>query len=88
MLVQYQTINGLSAGTALLIVNGGTDRPDVVIWGESAENLRERLVEYLETPAGGPTALSYWRQVGDLRFRFAMVPDPDERRRVLEDVMN
>jgi hypothetical protein len=72
----------------LLLVHGGAQKPETIVWGESADNLRERLLEYLRTPPGGPTIISHWRGRGELRFRCAAVEDPSERSSALEQLIS
>lgn len=68
----------------LLIIDGGVDRPETILWGECSDDLRGRLLEYLEEPAGGSGMIAYWKGKAALRFRVATIPDPVERVRVLD----
>ena len=67
----------------VLVIRGGAEVPETVVWGECSENLRGTITSYLDAPAGSPGFLSYWRGRGTLRFRTALIEDADERVRVL-----
>lgn len=71
----------------LLLIHGGAGKPETIVWGEDADNVRDRLIEYLQTPAGGATIISYWRGRGELRFRAAASTDPGEREAALEQLI-
>lgn len=71
----------------LLLIHGGAGKPETIVWGEDADNVRDRLIEYLQTPVGGPTIISYWRGRGELRFRAAASADPEEREAALEHLI-
>jgi CBS domain-containing protein len=59
----------------LLLIRGGAGKPETVIWGEAADNVRERLLEHLveRNPDGG-----------EIRFRAAQSEDPEECEAVLD----
>jgi CBS domain-containing protein len=53
----------------LLLISGGAGKPETVIGGETADNVRDRLLEYLMT---------HGRDRGELRFRAAHSEDREE----------
>ncbi len=72
----------------LLLIRGGAGKAETLIWGEAAENVRDRLLEYLTSKTSGPTVISYWRDRGELRFRAAMSEDPEECEKALEQLVH
>ena len=72
----------------LLLIRGGVGKPETIIWGEAAENVRERLLEYLQPNIGWPPVITYWRDRGELRFRAAASEDPDECQAALEHLVH
>ena len=71
----------------LLLIRGGAGKPETIIWGEAAENVREQLLEYLINKDGGPTVIAYWRDLGELRFRAASSEDIEECEAALEQLV-
>jgi CBS domain-containing protein len=67
----------------LLLIRGGAGKAETVIWGESADNVRERLLEYLQPTLEWPPAIAHLRSHDELRFRAAASEDPAERRSAL-----
>ncbi len=72
----------------VLLIRGGAGKAETIIWGEAAENVRDRLLEYLHTKSGGSTVISYWRDRGELRFRAAQSEDPAECEAALEHLVH
>ena len=72
----------------LMLIYGGADIPETVVWGESAENVRSRVLELLSSPQTDAPLLAYWLERGNLRFRTASVSDPMERQRVLQEALD
>jgi CBS domain-containing protein len=72
----------------LLLIRGGVGRPETIVWGEAAENVRERLLDHLLTKIDGPNEISYWRDRGELRFRAAASSDKEECEGVLEQLLD
>ncbi len=70
-----------------LILQGGVDRPETIVWGESSDNVRDRLVKLFSEPQGGPLFSSYWAGREGVRFRAARLLDPDKREEVLAQVI-
>lgn len=82
--LDWQHVEAAPEGPGVvLVIRGGVDMNETVVWGECSENLRSTVTSYLDAPAGSPGFLSYWRGKGTLRFRTANVEDADERVRVL-----
>ena len=69
---------------ALLLIRGGAGKRETIIWGEATENVRERLLEYLDPGYFGPTVVTQARDRGELRFRAAPSDDPDEADAMVE----
>lgn len=55
-----------------------------IVWAESAENVRARLVDLVTLPQ--TAALARWLGYKHLRVKAAAIADPDERARVLEQI--
>src|SRR5688572_24857544 len=53
----------------LLLISGGAGKPETVIWGEAADNVRDRLLDHLSASA---------RDRAEIRFRAAQSPDREE----------
>ncbi len=68
----------------LLLKYGGPGLREVVVWGEAAENVRERLQRILAAPAEVVPLVGQWLRKGTLRFRAAAVADPQAQRRILD----
>lgn len=60
----------------LVLIDGGVGKRERVVWVESAQNVRKRLIDMLSAPADNPLALQHWLDLGGLRFRAASQPDP------------
>lgn len=70
----------------VLVIRGGKDVHETVVWGESSDDLRATIGAYLAAPTGSLDFASYWRDRGSLRFRVAAIADENERARVLAAV--
>lgn len=62
----------------LVLIHGGAGKPERVVWVESAQNVRKRLIYMLSAPGDNPLALQHWLSLGGLRFRAASQADPGE----------
>lgn len=62
----------------LVLIDGGAGKPERMVWVESAQNVRKRLIDMLSAPAENPLALQHWLALGGLRFRAASQADPGE----------
>jgi len=83
--LSFDHIEAAPAGPGVLVlVHGGSGHPDRVVWAEQAEDVRARLAELL-SPECRPR-LRRWFKPGTLRFRAALVPDPEQRSRALAHV--
>ncbi len=71
----------------MLIFGGGAGKPETLIWGECNDNLRERLLLFLESPAEGPAILTHWKERGAISFRTATILDLEAQKQVLRDAM-
>jgi len=58
-----------------VLIHGGADRPETVVWADGANNVQAHLCELLSTTQP-PTLLGDWIEQGVLRFRAAPVEDP------------
>jgi predicted transcriptional regulator len=70
----------------LVLIHGGAAKPERMIWVESAQNVRKRLIDMLSRPTDNPLALQHWLEGGDLRFRAASQADPDVRKAIVRKV--
>jgi CBS-domain-containing membrane protein len=61
------------------LVRGGTEEPERLVWVESADNLRARLIEILSNPDEQSASLRRWLRSGKLRFRAAVQPEATQR---------
>ncbi len=68
----------------ILLIHGGASVPERIVWAESAENLRARLLNILTTPQRDTPLLAFWLARRPLRFRVAAIGDPDLRQRTLD----
>lgn len=68
----------------LVLIHGGAGKPERMVWVESAQNVRKRLIDMLSAPAENPFALQHWLELGDLRFRAAAQADPGEREMIVQ----
>lgn len=64
-----------------LLVRPGVDAPDTIVWAESAENVKSRLIDLVSAPQ--PGALGQWLDRARLRFRAAQDADPEHRNAAL-----
>lgn len=67
-----------------IILDGGANRPERVVWGEASENVRQRLIDYLSNPAFRPSTMTSWWGGTNLRFKSARSQDPDDRLQLLK----
>jgi CBS domain-containing protein len=69
----------------LMLLHGGAEVPERVVWAESSESVRSRLREMLAAPQ--PDLLAAWLEHGSLLFRAASAGDPAERAEALAAVL-
>jgi CBS domain-containing protein len=65
----------------LVLIEGGAQRPEIVVWAESTGNVRSRLVDLVSEPQA-PLQLARWLDSTSLRFRAAAVADDEARRKL------
>ena len=83
--LEMSRVDVAPAGPGLLVlVRGAAGEPEWIVWAESTNELRTRLIDLLSLPQ--KPALTAILERGGLRFRAASVPDPTERRRLLSVV--
>jgi CBS domain-containing protein len=68
----------------MLLIHGGASVPERIVWAESPENVRARLVDVLARPQRDLPLLAFWLARRPLRFRVAAIADADARQRTLE----
>jgi hypothetical protein len=67
----------------LVLIHGGAGKPERMVWVESAQNVRKRLIDMLSMPADNPLALQHWLEGRDLRFRAAAQSDVGARKAIV-----
>jgi CBS domain-containing protein len=68
------------------LIHGGPGVPERLIWAESADDVRARLIDILTTRPD--PALAFWLQQGGLRFRAAPVGELRRRYQVLRAMLD
>jgi hypothetical protein len=68
----------------LALIHGVAGAADRVVWVESTNNVRSRLVDMLSTPQDDRPGLACWLARTDVRYRAASVADPATRQAVVE----
>lgn len=68
----------------LVLIHGGAGKPERMVWVESAQNVRKRLIDMLSMRDDNPLALRHWLEGGDLRFRAAAQPDVSARKALVQ----
>lgn len=68
----------------LVLIHGGAGKPERMVWVESAQNVRKRLIYMLSAPSDNPLALQHWLALGGLRFRAASQEDPGARELIVQ----
>lgn len=63
------------------LIRGGVGLAELIVWAEACANVRARLLDLMSTPQ--PYPVSNLQDTGRLRFRCAMVSDPERRRRAM-----
>jgi CBS domain-containing protein len=66
-----------------LLIAGGAGFPERPVWVEAAANVQERLTSIFSHPMRESPFLGRLLERGELRFRAAAVPDPEERERAV-----
>jgi CBS domain-containing protein len=66
----------------LALVYGGAGSPESVVWVESPNNVRTRLIDMLSLPQDSPELTRLLERRDHLRFRTASVADPELREKV------
>lgn len=85
LLLDMEQVEAAPDGPGLyVLIHGGVGRPETVVWADAANNVRARLIELLSTSGRGQ--LSEWLERGELRFRAALVSDPERREELAEDL--
>jgi CBS domain-containing protein len=70
----------------LVLVYGGAGLRERVVWAESTNNVRTRLIDMLSTPQDHVPVVKYWLGRGHLRFRASSLPEPELRDLVVSRV--
>lgn len=70
----------------LVLIHGEAGQPEQVVWAESTENVRQRLIDILSAPRARIPALESWLVRGKLRFRAAAHDDAATREQVVRTV--
>jgi hypothetical protein len=73
-----------SAPGVISLVRGGVNYPETVVWCELTEDISLRLVDLVSGPQAEP--LPQIVSLPNLRFRYAVVRDVEQRLRVLREV--
>lgn len=71
----------------LVLVRGGREISEAVVWAEAAFNVRTRLYDILSLPQDAPLLARMLRDDHHLRFRAASIQDPSVRMKVLERLL-
>ena len=71
----------------IVLVRGGRNRSETVVWAEPTNDIRARLIDLVSEPSPTPQ-LGRWLESGELRFRAAQVPDAEERKKLADVIMN
>lgn len=71
----------------LALVRGGAGVEEAVVWVESANNVRRRLIDILSLPDRQSVQLRKVLALRDLRFRAADVDDPSQRERLVSSLL-
>lgn len=66
----------------LVLVHGGAGLREKVVWAESCNNVRSRLIDMLSTPQDHVPIVAHWLERGGMRFRAASLDDRESRERV------
>jgi CBS domain-containing protein len=85
---QKVTSEAPDAPGVLVLSEGGAGRMELVLWVESPTNIRARLGELLTIPQTDVPFLDRILRRGDLRVRWAVVADPEQRDRIAADLRN
>lgn len=72
----------------LLLIDGGPDRTERVVWGEASGNVRARLLDMIVVRASQSPVLAALLLRSKLRFRAAATHDVEEARRSLPAAMD
>ena len=87
--LQTEALAEAPAGPGLLLlIAGGVDRPEHLIWAEENLDVRARLHALLTLPGVRPPTVNDWFARGPIRFRCAHVGDPATRGRALDRVLD
>jgi CBS domain-containing protein len=70
----------------IVLIHGGRNRPENVVWAGATHNLRTRLLDLLSEPQRTPQ-LARFIEDGSLRFRASMVLNPARRKEVAEQIL-
>lgn len=68
----------------LVLVHGGKQTRDRMVWAEGVNNVRTRVAELLSVPQSDSPLLARALELGGLRFRAALTRDPEVRQRAAE----
>jgi CBS domain-containing protein len=68
----------------LALIHGVPGVADRVVWVESSNNVRSRLVDMLSTPQDDRPGLARWLERDDVRYRAASLADPEARQAVVD----
>lgn len=60
----------------LVLIRGGAQRPETIVWVEAPNNVRSRLLDILSLPQTDQPGLTRLLEEGDLRFRAAAATEP------------
>jgi hypothetical protein len=69
----------------IALIHGGRHRPEVIVWADSTNDVRARLLDLVSEPQ---PQLARWLEDGELRFRAASLRDADKRKAVSERLMS
>lgn len=70
----------------MVLIHGGAGQPERVVWAESTDNVRQRLIDILSEPRARIPALQQWLARGAIRFRAAAQADDAMREQVVRMV--
>jgi CBS domain-containing protein len=82
------TLTRAPAGPGILVLTAGEGEHRSIIWAESCENVRARLIDMLSMPRELDPALRTWidHELFHLRFRVAPIADAERRARTVQNL--
>lgn len=72
----------------IVLLHGGPGEPERVVWAETSQDMRARLVDLLAHPEAQRPPLAGWLRAPGMRFRCAAAADAADREHALEAVLD